>query len=370
MILRRLVLYFSLWQVTTIVFSVVSQYILPLQEPYLGGATQAYVERPLVYSRANFDGVHYLSIAEGGYKYAEQAFFPLYPILIKKLFVFIQPAALAGIVISTLSFIFGLLVLVKLMSLDYDLRVINFTLLLLLLFPTSFFFTSVYTEGLFFFFAITAFYFARTRNWWLAGLFAALAANTRFIGIFLLPAFLVEWWQQESSRRLHHLLPILLISLGLISYMSFLNHTVGNPLAFIQVQKHYGQLRSEKIVLLYQVFWRYGKMLLTVDRSQPLYLTVVLEAVTGLVFFVTSLYSLFRSRLSYAVFNISAYLLPTLTGSFVSLPRYVLICFPSFIILGTFLSRSNPLNRKIIAVSLSLTYFIFITLFVRGYWVA
>src|SRR3989338_7634876 len=34
---------------------------------------------------ANFDGVHYLSIAERGYVQYEQAFFPLYPVLVRSI---------------------------------------------------------------------------------------------------------------------------------------------------------------------------------------------------------------------------------------------------------------------------------------------
>ena len=110
-------------------------------------------------------------------------------------------------------------------------------------------------------------------------------------------------------------------------------------------------------------------MLFTVNRSDPLYLTIFLEFVTGVVFLVTTIYSFIKHRLSYAVFNFLAYLTPTLTGSFTSLPRYVLLCFPSFLLVGEVLARSS-LARKIILGTFVLAFIIFLGLFARGYWVA
>lgn len=58
---------------------------------------------------ANFDGEHYYNIATQGYALYEQAFFPLYPILIK-IFSIGFGAFISGILISNISFIIFLLV--------------------------------------------------------------------------------------------------------------------------------------------------------------------------------------------------------------------------------------------------------------------
>ena len=366
----RLFKIFVLWQAAIIIVTMAAQYSsLPLRETFLGSGTQAYVEKPWAYSRENFDGMHYPYIASRGYGYSQQAFFPLYPALMRRLMTLpiLNNAVTAGVLISVVAFLAGLYLFIKLILLDYSSSVAKWTILALLFFPASFFFTSVYTEGLFFFLTIAAFYSARTRHWLLAGIFGALASYTRFIGIFLFPALLIEWWQQ--GRRFKHFLPLLLIPLGLIIYMNYLNKTTGDPLAFFHVQVNFAQLRSEKLILLYQVFWRYLKMLLTVNRSDPLYLTIVLEFVTGVVFLVTTVYSFIKHRLSYAVFNFLTYIIPTLTGTFTSLPRYVLLCFPSFLLIGELLSRS-PLARKIILGIFAVAFIIFLSFFARGYWVA
>jgi len=360
--------YYLLWQLSILVVTALSAFVLPLRQNYLGVGIQTYQSNPLLYSRANFDGNHYLSIAQNGYGYAQQAFFPLYPSLIKKLGAVFKPPISSGLLIPNVSFLFSLFFLNRLIRLDFSPEISKLTLLVLLTFPTSFFFGEVYTEGLFFLLLTSSFYFARTGKWWLAGICGGLAAYTKFIGIFIFPALLVEWW--VSQRKIKNLLFLLIIPLGLLIYMRFLDRSVGDPLAFFHVQKLFGQARSEKIILLYQVFWRYAKMVVTVDRSNPIFLNVLLELATGILFLVTSIYSFLKHRLSYSLFNLAAYIVPTLTGNFVSLPRYVLVCFPSFILLGKFFSQAQPKKRVIILSIMGLCFAFLLGLFSRGYWVA
>lgn len=363
---RIILKYFLLWQIAIIIITLLSQYILPLRGTYIGGATQAYLSNPLLYSRANFDGNHYIGISQTGYGYAQQAFFPFYPHLIHYLKPIFKEPVITGIIISNTAFFFSLIFLVKLLRLDYDESTIKWSIVALLIFPTSFYFSSVYTESLFFFLVISSFYFARTKHWWLAGILGVLASYTRFVGIFLFPALIIEWWQHD--KKIKNIIPLLLIPLGLINYMWFLKRSTGDALSFFHVQKSFGQFRSEKIILLYQVFWRYLKMLLTVNRSDPLFLTILLESATGVLFLITSIYSFIKHRLSYAAFNAAAFLIPTLTGSFVSLPRYVLVCFSSFLVFGQIFSKSR-LPRSVYLLVNGALFILFTVLFMRGYWV-
>ena len=117
-------------------------------------------------SLANFDGLHYIFIARDGYAQYEQAFFPLYPLLIKFLTpLFFNNQLLTGLIISNVSFFLGLILFYKYLKLiSSDLPTVALakagsirfnpilSILFLLAFPTSFFFGAVYTEGLFFFF--------------------------------------------------------------------------------------------------------------------------------------------------------------------------------------------------------------------------
>lgn len=368
----RIFKWFLIWQLAVVSVTLYTQFWLPERENFLH---PDYYQSLPFYSRANFDGLHYLSIAQFGYGFAQRAFFPLYPALIKKLQpLFISDVA-TGILISSTSFILGLYLLTRLLSLDYNRKIVGWTVLVYLIFPASFFFSFVYTEGLFFLLVVASFYLARKHFWVLAALIGGLSTYTRFVGVFLFPALVIErlksWPHSLSlSKKITTLLPLALILLGVGIYMLALQQQVGDPLAFIHVQKLFGQGRSDKIILLYQVFWRYTKMVATVNRADPLYLTILWELLIAVLFCVTSVISFSKHRLSYALFNLAAFLIPTLTGTFTSLPRYVLLCFPSFVIIAEKLAVAKPVvQAAYICVSAAL-FFIFLSLFVRGYWVA
>ena len=75
-----------------------------------------------------------------------------------------------------------------------------------------------------------------------------------------------------------------------------------------------------------------------------------------------------NSRLSLAIFNLLAYLVPTFSGSFTSLPRYVLVCFPSFVVIAVILKNHPRLRFAVYLTSvISLAYFWM--KFSQGYWV-
>ena len=157
-----------------------------------------------MWSFANFDGVHYLTIAKQGYSAQfTQVFFPLYPLLIKfvnLLFPFLNPI-IVSLLISNIFFLLCLIMLWKLLRLDYSIAGIKWMMLFLVFFPMSFFFGSLYTESLFLFLVFAAFYAARQKKWWLAGIFGGLASATRLVGIFLLPALLWEWHMYKIKGK-------------------------------------------------------------------------------------------------------------------------------------------------------------------------
>ncbi|MDP2860779.1 MAG: glycosyltransferase family 39 protein [bacterium] len=169
-----------------------------------------------LYGLANFDGIHYLRTVNEGYK-AEfsQAFFPLYPILIKTVGVFtFNNFLISGLIISNLSFLLGLIFFYKLAKEDFGENVARWGTVFLLTFPTSFFFGAVYNEGLFFLLVVLGFYAGRKNRWLLAGIAGGLASATRFFGILLLPALAVSFWEVNIKGK---------ISRPKISHLSRLN---------------------------------------------------------------------------------------------------------------------------------------------------
>lgn len=375
----KIILLFLSWRVVLFLALIFAINFIPLgsTDRFLGGGPFNYRIAPEVFAWANFDGEHYLSIAMFGYKEFEQAFFPVYPILISFLskpfssdiFSLILGSTLIGLLISNFSFILALIVLFKLIILDFPKKIAFNTIFIYLLFPTSFYFASVYNESLFLLLSLSSFYFARKKNWFLSSVFGFIAAGTRVFGFLIFPALIIEAFQQKE--KISKTFWIVLIPLGLILYMVYQYITVGDPLAFYHLQERVGEQHQQGVVLLPQVHYRYIKMLITVDPTSPIYQTIILEFIVGILFLILPIYGYFKKvRLSYLFFALIGFLLPSIQGSFSSSPRYVLILFPSFLIMGLWISNVQKPIRIIIFISLALVLLLETILFLRGYWVA
>jgi Gpi18-like mannosyltransferase len=369
---------FLVWRLILFGLVLLSAKIFPLQNNFLGGGLRNYLKVPLFWAWANFDGEHYLSIAQSGYGFGEQAFFPLYPLLIKYVGIFfgggLANLNLAGLLISNISFFMALIGLYKLLKLDFSEIISKWVIVFLLLFPTSFYFGSVYTESLFFVLAIWAFYFARKGYWLGASLLAMFASATRVMGITLLPILLVELLHQNKFKvkglKIESFIPLLLIPLGLLSFMFYLKSATGDWLAFLNTLPSFGEQRSATPIILPQVFYRYFfKILPNLNYVYfPGLFTAYLETLTGIAFLALSVFSFFKLRISYSLFLLGGYLIPTLSGSFSSLPRYVAILFPAFILMG--MINLPKIFRVIFSIILSVGLFVSLMLFSRGYWLS
>lgn len=373
--LLKVISWFLIWRVSLFLVLILAIQFLPrFGNNFFGGGLVNYQKNPYLFAWANFDGEHYLSIAEIGYRGLEQAFFPIYPLLMRILASTIDVNAyyltLAGILISTFSTLGALVILFRLIKLDYNEKIAFRTILSLLLFPTSFYLGAVYTESLFLLLIVGSFYFARKGNFFFATLLGIVASATRVFGVLLLPALLIEVWQQNRFFN-KKTLWLFLIPLGFLSYMFYQWLTVGDPLAFYHLQLIVGPQHQSGIILFPQVVYRYIKILITLDFRNTLYPTMILELFTGLLFFALPIYGFFKKvRLSYLFFAFFNFLAPTIQGSFSSLPRYILVFFPSFLALAVFLSTQKKLVRIFILSLSGIWLVVNAAMFFRGYWVA
>lgn len=374
----KIVLIFLSWRMLLIIVSFLAIRIIPLgyTDRFLGGGIENFKLAPAFLSWANFDGEHYLSIAIFGYKGLEQAFFPVYPLLISffakpfssDLLPLLINSTIVSLIISNATFLIALLFLYDLIRIDFSKKIAFFVILLIICFPTSFFFGAVYNESLFLLLSVLSFLLARKGNWFWASVFGIIAAATRVFGILLFPAFIIEAFLQKKYKKAFW---ILLIPLGLGIYMYFQYLTVGDPLAFYHIQTLVGEQRQSNLVVLPQVYFRYIKMILTVDIHNPIYQTILLEFITGIAFFILPIYGYFKKiRLSYLLYAFVGFLITTVQGSFSSVPRYVLIFFPSFIALALWLERFPKLFKLIFLLISTLFLIVEAALFLRGYWIA
>lgn len=368
-----ILLAFVFWQLALILLAPISSKLLPARDRFLYNNGSKISSSIFFWNRANFDGNNYLIVSRNGYNVSQLVIFPLYPKLISFLSpLFAGNSLFASLFISNFSFLISIFILYKLIKLDFSENVARNTILYLILFPTSFFFGMTYTEGVFFLLLIGSFYSARKGNWLVACILGGIASYTRLIGIIIFPALIFECFEQTKGKsileKIKKFLPTLLVFAGLLVYMRFLSVNFNDPLKFLHVQPFFEAERtSGKLILIYQVFYRYLKMIVT-TKYDPLYFTVWLELVSALGFTVLLITAFVKKmRLSYLVFSVLGYIVPTLTGTFSSLPRYVLVLFPCFICLGLI---TNKIVKTFLTVIFFLLFLISASFFYRGYWIS
>lgn len=194
-----------------------------------------FLTEPFMNDQVAWDSEYYLAIATGGYDDARAphltpvgiqtavvdhqvsqsgstfsqdialayAFFPFYPMMIRlfsyPLMIFglneIATATLAGIIVSALGTLLGMLALYDLtresLGEDGALRAAFY----LIVFPTGFFLIQVYTEGLFVGLAFACLAMIKRKQWIAAALLGVAATMTRAVGITLIIPMLVTWFR-------------------------------------------------------------------------------------------------------------------------------------------------------------------------------
>ncbi|OGC68286.1 hypothetical protein A2415_01825 [candidate division WWE3 bacterium RIFOXYC1_FULL_39_7] len=376
-IFGRIVCAFVIWRAVLFLGLLFGQKWLFLQNDFLGGGKGLYLVNPFLWSWVNFDGEHYLAIAREGYKPLTYFYFPMYPLMVRGVANWLGGSlvsfAVSGLIISNGLFLGALFGLYKLLNVDYKNLEVWRIMFLLLVFPTSFYFGAFYTESSFMFLAVWSFYFARRGKWLWVGILGALAAATRVIGIVLLPALLIEWWLQNDKKKKVNLdlFYLFLIPIGLLTYMYYLAKVAGDPLEFLNSVEIFGDQRSASLIMLPQVFYRYVfKIIPSLTSYWPVVFVVLIEFFIGFTFLMLSVLGWWKLRKSYWIFMVGGYLVPTLSGSFSSLPRYVLPLFPAFILLSHYLGKLPMVMKGMVYLTLLAFLVVACAMFVRGYWVA
>jgi hypothetical protein len=317
--------------------------------------------RPLVAQ----DGPHYLAIAQNWYDGNAShdasnfiVFFPLYPLLIRLAAVDLSynGVAAAAMVVSNVSSVIALIYLYKLAKLDFSDGVAQKAVLFLSIFPTAYFLSAPYTEGLFFALTISCLYYARLGKWPLAGFLGFLAALTRLGGLLMLPVLLVEYLHQRgwNLKKLQlNLLWIFGVLAGFLVYLNINNQVWGNALKFMEIERVHWYNTLDPLLGLSRT-WHW----LTTE-PYPNYLILGVAPLVFLVFgaLVIGVGFWRRFRPSYMALMVLSWLLALSTSMWISVPRYVMAMFPMFILLGA-LTQKKTLNLAIVvAFVVPLCYF-------------
>jgi hypothetical protein len=358
---KKILLIFLAWRIFIFLIPLLTEKIIKFREGF-----------DYVYGNvwANFDGVYYLYIAKSGYTVDNAGFFPLYPLLIRIFSVgegSIQ--FFVGSVLSSVFLLLGILMLFKLIQIDFDKKIAFIAVAVMFVFPTSFFFVAIYSESLFLLLTLSSFYFARKKNWILASLLASLLTATRIVGIALIPALVYEFIRSEGAIFKRKALGFLLSPLGILFYMYFNFKELGNAFQFVTAQGALHNERSvDQIVLFPQTIFRYFNILTSLSPSVYEWWIALLE-LSAFTLALILIYIAWKKkvRFSYLIFSVIALLIPASTGTFSGLPRYVLILFPIFIALALI---QNRWARALYFLSGIVLLVILFSLFAKGYFVA
>src|SRR6266487_1392498 len=312
---------------------------------------------------ANWDAANYIRIARYGYNQLpyDVAFFPLFPFMIKVIAHLLggRGYLIIGTLISNAALLGAMFIIYQMATEISGEQVARRTLLYLCIFPTAFYFFAAYNESLFILLTAGALLAMRRQKWWLAGLLGFLAALTRSAGVLLVIPYIIELWVSRESvvatrwKLMLSIMPILLMPLATALYGLYCWHLVGNPLAFVDVQSHWGRhttfpwvgiLQAISDLFWYQPFGSFNEAHIILDLSATLGFIVL--AVLGRN----------KLRLSYSVW-VGVLLLYILlspgtdkTDVLLSNQRFVLEMFPAFITLGMLGVKHPRLHQAILIV--------------------
>lgn len=326
---------------------------------------------------ANFDGAHYIRIARWGYVNYEQVYFPLYPLLIKVSSLLFGNYLFSSLFVSYIGFVGGIYMFYKLCKI-VNKNISVWALTCLLAFPTSFFFITSYTESLFFFLVCASLYFLFSKKYGIATGFIILASFTRVQGVLLLiPVILYLYKDNKVDWRISLRQMGLLLSplSGILIYGFYLYRFFSDPLLFYHAQEKFGAERtSSSIIFIPQVLYRYLKIILTFDFSLPYFIAIFEVAIFLFVCAILTwdAYNICRSkkgieRLGINLFSFACLILPTLTGTFSSVPRYALVSLGVFI---AFSQIKHNLLKICLVVIFALIHVAVFLIFIKGYFVS
>lgn len=324
-----------------------------------------YLSEPFMQRQVAFDSEYYLSIAVGGYDdpvmrristplggfSQNYAFFPLYPLAMRLvaaplawlgISTPIGRAALAGVTVSLLGTLAGMLALYDLGRGLLDEQAAMRGVFYLLIFPSAIFLAVVFTEGLYIGISFTSLALARRGKAAWAALLAVPAFFTRSVGLMLVIPAGLAWLKQlslnEEGRAGQSLVrpSTINIVLGALALLA--------PVAayLLWRQSHYAQY-----FFLIEEGW-FGHVAFDIPRSLWSWADAWMRFTTGhpharvlhglefaglLLSFVASAW-LIRREPGLGLYSLALLLIPSFSGAFQSMIRYALVVPANYLFLA------------------------------------
>jgi len=193
----------------------------------------------------NWDGQHYLLLADWGYDYWDhsQAFFPLYPGLIHLINFFIPNIYLSAFLLNmVLSYLFVYLFFLyssHFLSQDISIK----ATVLVLCYPTAFFLTVFYSEALFLVALFGFIYFYEIKRSYYSIIFAIIMPLTKGQAFFIMIAMAILFFWKIIRKKSHNyrfeILNIFGFFIGGLLYLLYFSYITGSPFNGLEEQKSF-----------------------------------------------------------------------------------------------------------------------------------
>lgn len=339
-----------------------------------GGFINPYLSSglPLIEKFTRWDAHWYTYVAQHGYDPQSIVFFPVLILTIRAIAPILAfDYALTGLLICNLCAAISFALFYKLCRLNFTKDVSLRALIAYAVFPTSFYLNSIYTEAVFFAFALSCIYFTRIGKWGPAALFAFISTLARNIGIFLVVFMAFEYYRQYQRNNLQIKTGIVYLAaapLALCIFMAYNYWLTGDFIAFIHAQKSWGREFYLPWVNIWSCIVQIYQTLPSPEPSLLLDCTLVLFSLLAL----TSLTLFSKNRIpqSYLLIGWIWFLIPLFSATpwlpLYSMSRFVLVVFPIYI----FIAQLPVVIYRFIIATSAAGLIIYTALFTSWHWVS
>jgi mannosyltransferase PIG-V len=308
---------------------------------------------------ARYDSGWYLRILEQGYgplpapgQPSPHVFFPLYPLAARALASLLAiDGFAAGQALSILCFLAAGILFAAEGRSRLGEKGARQALLFLLLYPTSFFLVSMYSESLFLLLALAAFHQARRDRAAAAAVLGLAAGMTRFTAVALALPLAMEAFgaarspgepDRASRGALARAAAVGLAPVaGVLLWVFGAGFLAGEPGLYFRVQEAW-----QRGVSPFVGAWHFAKLpLARIAHGQALENPgLLLDYAHFLLFALIAVWQIRRRRFSDAAWTATALLIPMASGISASLPRYILVVYPAYYAMAE-ISRGRPRLR-------------------------
>jgi len=315
-----------------------------------------------------FDANWYMHIVREGYSWQARgesslAFFPLYPLLVRMLSATGLPDAVVAVALSNLFFLGALIMLYRLTEHETgDEKTALYAAALLAFYPGSMYCSIAYTEAMFLFLSITAFYCARTGRWLAAAALCGALSATRSSGVLMALPVLYEYALPNGLRGglrsplfSRTVAVFALLPSGLAAYMAFLWYRFGDPLLFMKAQGGWGR----RLSWVWETF-------ATVGQHEMFYRFLFIGSACFLLL-ACIMMCVLRMRGSYILYSVVSWLFFVSFFYLEGIMRFVGVVFPMYIALAI-VSRRRPMLYTALLAAFAMLMAVSAVMFANGYW--